>query len=376
MNARRFPATPWRTERLLLRPLTPEDADDVAATCADPSVGEFIYSIPRPYRRSDAEEFISGATARWQEGTAQWAIADPATGRYLGGIGVPRLEWAFETAEIGYLVAPWARGEGYAAEAAAGVADFLFRHGVRRAELHISPANIASRRTASRAGFRQDGRLRAAITDRSGARVDRVVYSRVPEDPPGPVHRTLPDFPDGGLSDGVVTLRPLRPDDVEPMFRMYSDPDVWGRCVPPRPPERTEVEEACRFGAAERWLEDRSAQVAVVAADDGRYLGEVDLHMFMGPPGEGMLSYQLTSEARGHGHITRAARLLADWAFDAAGVVRLVAGTAVDNTASQAVLTRLGFTREGVERSRLPGADGSRVDNVSWSLLSGERTWT
>jgi RimJ/RimL family protein N-acetyltransferase len=53
-------------------------------------------------------------------------------------------------------------------------------------------------------------------------------------------------------------------------------------------------------------------------------------------------------------------------------VPRLVSGTAPENVASQRVLERAGFQREGYERSRLPGVDGGRIDNVLFSLLPGE----
>jgi Acetyltransferases, including N-acetylases of ribosomal proteins len=70
---------------------------------------------------------------------------------------------------------------------------------------------------------------------------------------------------------------------------------------------------------------------------------------------------------------SRAVRLVADWAFDVAGVARLSAGTAPDNIASQRTLERAGFRREGYERARLPSLDGGRVDNVAWALLPGDR---
>ena len=43
----------------------------------------------------------------------------------------------------------------------------------------------------------------------------------------------------------------------------------------------------------------------------------------------------------------------------------------VGNTASERVLKRAGFTREGVVRS-LPVPDGRRVDKTLFSLLPGE----
>ena len=54
-------------------------------------------------------------------------------------------------------------------------------------------------------------------------------------------------------------------------------------------------------------------------------------------------------------------------------MVRLVAGTAPDNVASQGVLQAAGFVQEGLARKRLPGADGRRVDDVGHVLFAPGR---
>jgi RimJ/RimL family protein N-acetyltransferase len=74
---------------------------------------------------------------------------------------------------------------------------------------------------------------------------------------------------------------------------------------------------------------------------------------------------------RGHGAATRAVRLLARWAFDDLGIARLELTCGPDNTASQRVAERCGFTREGVLRSHMP-FKGGRRDTVMFSLLPGE----
>ncbi len=82
------------------------------------------------------------------------------------------------------------------------------------------------------------------------------------------------------------------------------------------------------------------------------------------------IGYWLFPAARGRGVATPSARLLAEHAF-ALGVLRVEAYVNVGNDASDRVLQRAGFTREGVVRS-LPRPDGTRVDKTLWSLLPGE----
>lgn len=55
----------------------------------------------------------------------------------------------------------------------------------------------------------------------------------------------------------------------------------------------------------------------------------------------------------------------------ALGILRVEAYVNVGNDASDRVLERAGYTREGVVRS-LPRPDSTRVDKTLWSLLPGE----
>ena len=71
--------------------------------------------------------------------------------------------------------------------------------------------------------------------------------------PPGPVARLLPDLPGGELTDGVVTLRPLTPDDAAFHATLASLPDVVATSVPPQAPDPEEVARRCVRSAA-RWL--------------------------------------------------------------------------------------------------------------------------
>ena len=64
----------------------------------------------------------------------------------------------------------------------------------------------------------------------------------------------------------------------------------------------------------------------------------------------------------------RAARLVTDWGFEI-GMVRMIAGTAPDNVASQRVLEAAGYHREGLQFAKLPGPDGTRIDNIQFAKL-------
>jgi len=109
------------------------------------------------------------------------AIADFATDEFLGAISL-HVEQAERRGEIGYWMAPWARGRGAATRAVALLGRWGARElGLLRVALHVDHDNAASQRVAERAGFTREGTLRS-YEERKGLRRDVVVFSLVPGD--------------------------------------------------------------------------------------------------------------------------------------------------------------------------------------------------
>ncbi|CAM3336374.1 GNAT family N-acetyltransferase [Stackebrandtia soli] len=366
-----FPHTELSTRHLLIRPFIDSDVDDIVASCSDRTARHFL-RLPDPYTADDARVFIDKARRKWESGSAEWVIADPETNRYLGGIGLADVDRGRGSAEIGYVTAPWARGRGVAAEATIAVTDYLFANRIERSELRVVPENIPSQRVAIRAGYQKDGLLRSAAVGEQW-RSDYLVYSRLPTDPPPPAPRYLPDLPSGRLTDGVVALDPFTPDDTDEYFALSALPEVWGTSMPPIPPDRAAIEQLCNHGAQMAWLAGQAARMAIRDAETGKLAGAMGVYRQGGPLPQVMLGYSLAREFRGRGFMSRAVGLAVDWSFDIVGAKRVVAGTASDNAASQAVLARAGFVKEGLERDRLLAPGGGFVDNVMWSILPKDR---
>jgi RimJ/RimL family protein N-acetyltransferase len=369
VNLTTSPGQIIETSRVRLRPFRDSDADDVAAGCADPLTQRFMPLLPHPYTREDALWWITvGAPAAATAGGAGLAIADLATDRLLGGAGLGRVLPERGQAEIGYWVAPWARGRGVATAAATALADWAFARGYARLELLTEPENVASQRVALAAGFRREGVRRGAAARRDGSRYDLVAWVRLASDPAGAAPRLLPDLPGGALSDGVVTLRPLAADDVDFIQALHTVPDVVATSVPPVVPDRADIEARCSQSQS-RWLAGERADLVIVDQASGTPAGEIGLYHQEPQTRQALVGYCMLPAWRGRGYMTRAARLLARWAFDDAGLARLAAGTRPDNVGSQRVLERAGFRREGFQRSRLPGPDDTRIDDVLFGLI-------
>ncbi|BCJ58434.1 GNAT family N-acetyltransferase [Micromonospora endophytica] len=356
-----------------LRLFRPTDVADITAGCADPLTQRFMDGLPHPYTEADARWWVAeGAPATFAGGGAAYAIADPDTDRLLGTVGLSNLVAPRSQAEIGYWVAPWARGRGVATAATRALAGHAFATGTARLELLTSVDNAASQRVALAAGFRPEGVRRAASPVRGGGRRDLTVWVRLADDPPGATPRLLPDLPEGRLTDGVVVLRALGPADADEMFRLHSDAEVVASRVPPEPPTREAMARYCQE-AQGQWLVGKLAPMAILDATSGAVAGNCAVILDQ-PANQAMIGYSLSPQWRGRGYATRTVRLLAGWGFAHVGLARLWAGTLPENVASQRVLERAGFRYEGLLRGRLPGAVGTRADSTVFGLLPGDLT--
>lgn len=139
------------TERLVLRWLTPADAEPFAATI-DASVIE-TNGWTDEHVRVTLAQMAAGRRHRRRR-LARAAMTDRAAGVVLGCIVAGRANVTERSCELGWWTGPHARGRGYATEAAAAVISALHAAGVRRVWIGTSVENTAVQRTAVRTGAR------------------------------------------------------------------------------------------------------------------------------------------------------------------------------------------------------------------------------
>jgi RimJ/RimL family protein N-acetyltransferase len=187
--------------------------------------------------------------------------------------------------------------------------------------------------------------------------------------PPGmrPSNLSL-SIPDEGIAEGDLVLRLPRPEDVDALAPAFADPEL--REAGNLPNFGREELIASLPHLPELAASGRLLPLVVCEAESGAVVGGGTLHHLDAERSIVELGYWLFEQARGRGVATRVARALAQHAFSL-GVERVAAYINLDNSASERVLERAGFTREGVVRS-LPKPDGTRVDKTLYSLLPGE----
>lgn len=169
--------------RLLLRPPRLADVPSITAACQDPEMQSWT-TVPMPYGEQHAVAFVQEyAGTGWASGMLPvFAITDAATGRYLGAIDLT-LDGA-GMAEVGFGLAPWARGHGVCTDALRLVCRWGLDRtpaglGLGRIEWQAYVGNNASRRVAERAGFRVEGRCRQRLVQR-GQRRDAWIGGLLP----------------------------------------------------------------------------------------------------------------------------------------------------------------------------------------------------
>lgn len=153
------------SDRVLLD--VPTRADTVAITegCQDPEVVRWT-TVPTPYRPQDAAAFVDALVGPgWaSDREYTWAIRRPGS-IWLEGV----ISYRTAHRDLGFWLAPGARGQGLVHDAVALVVDWAFDRGAPDVYWECYVGNVASASVARRAGFAYTGTGSANIPGRDGS---------------------------------------------------------------------------------------------------------------------------------------------------------------------------------------------------------------
>jgi RimJ/RimL family protein N-acetyltransferase len=144
------------TPRLVVRPFTPGDLDELAVLHAEESF--WWYPLRSAMSKEETGDFLRRVLARYDsDGFGIEGLIDRASGTMIGwaGLAVPHfLPEVLPAVEVGWrLAGPW-RGQGLATEAGAAAVEFGFTTGgLQRIVSIYEPENVASGRVMERLGF-------------------------------------------------------------------------------------------------------------------------------------------------------------------------------------------------------------------------------
>ena len=160
-------------KRVTLRKLRMSDADIITEYCKDPAISRWTASIPYPYKKRHAIEYIKKSKEKWNKKEA-YNFVITRKGTIIGSIALMMKNEGI--AELGYWVAKPYWGKGYATEAS----KMAMKEGFKTLKLHKIYAhhikeNPASGRVMQKLGMKKEGIMREH-TKKQGKYRDLIQY--------------------------------------------------------------------------------------------------------------------------------------------------------------------------------------------------------
>lgn len=153
------------TDRLLLRPFVPADADALRRVLDHQSVARATDDVAIPYTVAHAAEFIEeNAAAIQRSERLVFAALRRDSGELIAEVGLWEIDWRHRRADLGIALHPDHWGRGYGTEALATVVQVGFEGlNLRRIDGGCFPWNTASERLMLRCGLQPEGRRREYV---------------------------------------------------------------------------------------------------------------------------------------------------------------------------------------------------------------------
>jgi RimJ/RimL family protein N-acetyltransferase len=166
-----------------LRPLAEEHLEAVGGLFDDPDVLRFT-RLPVPPPPGYEREWLDRYEVGRRDGTREaFAAVDNDDGSFLGLALAVDIDREAREVELGYIVAPAARGRGVATAMLDELTRWAFAElEALRITLIIDVENSASAGVAERCGYVLEGVMRSSFL-KDDVRIDAGLWSRLPSDP-------------------------------------------------------------------------------------------------------------------------------------------------------------------------------------------------
>ncbi|HEX2805992.1 MAG TPA: GNAT family protein [Kineosporiaceae bacterium] len=183
MNSLSWPDTPPRLTdgTVTLRVWNEGDVEAILAACQDHDIQRWT-RVPVPYLLDHATGLVRHyAPQLWQSRQGMsLAVAASDGDELLGSCGLVAVDAENLVGEVGYWLAPWARGRKMAQRAVGLLCQWAVTDGgLARLELYVEPGNGPSRAVAEKLGCTFEGLLRSK-TLLHGVRRDLALYAFLP----------------------------------------------------------------------------------------------------------------------------------------------------------------------------------------------------
>jgi len=167
------------------------------------------------------------------------------------------------------------------------------------------------------------------------------------------------------LEGKAVNLRVMEKEDLPLFAEWINKPEFIGEYNPLRQISRTEIEKGFEKSSLEQGE-------FIIEKKDGSKIGYM-WHFTSVHPAVKLLEigYFLVPSERGKGYCTEAVNIMVDYLFLSKDIIRIQAHTELRNIASQKVLEKVGFEKEGTIRKSIFNRGEWRDANL-YSILKEE----
>ena len=170
------------TQRLIIRPLSILDADDMYEYAKTPYVGPTAGWPPHLSVQETISIIKTMTTIKTPYELGSWAIVLKSSNKMIGTIELYNYIYRFK-AELGYSINPAFWGCGFATEAAREVISYAFEFlELKRIEVGTFVDNYQSQRVCEKLGFIKEGIARSGYVRYDGKIFDKLIFGMTNEE--------------------------------------------------------------------------------------------------------------------------------------------------------------------------------------------------
>lgn len=165
----------------------------------------------------------------------------------------------------------------------------------------------------------------------------------------------------------MVRLRALEPEDLDFLFALENDPDIWGVSDTMAPVSRHALREYLEHASTDFYVV-RQLRLVVTTEISSKAVGVVDLFEYDPLHQRAGVGITILASQRRRGYAQAALHLVKEHARIALRLHQVYATVSVDNRASMKLFRAAGFRRVGLRRAWLRTPAGW-ADAVEWQCL-------
>jgi diamine N-acetyltransferase len=159
------------------------------------------------------------------------------------------------------------------------------------------------------------------------------------------------------LSIERIYLRAVEPEDLEIMYAIENDPEMWDISNFVSPYSRYMLKQYIEASQSDVFA-DKQLRLMIVGHSDNEIIGTLDLTDFVPLHSRAEVGIAVRREFRGKGYATDALTLLCDYCFRFLRMHQLYARMAADNAECIALFRSAGFSQTAVLKDWLISKDG------------------